>query len=156
MNQNKCSSVEITEDEISEFDGNKRIVSIHRKDIIKIVLKYGVIGERYLVQIICGLILTALGLVFGSLPIYHILKTGVSLSGPALGVIASAAPMVLVGIFLIAGLFKRRYYLLIQTGGKHRKVVFQDKIELPEISHFINTINSNLKYEIATDSELKL
>ena len=156
MNPNRCSSVEITEDEISEFDGNKRIISIQRKDIIEIVLKYGVVGERFLGHIICGLFLIAIGLVFGILPICHVVKTGAyPTSGAALGLIAFAAPAVLVGIFLITGLFKRRYYLRVQTRGKNRKVVFQDKIELPELSYFVSRVTSDLKYEIATDIKRK-
>lgn len=76
MDQIKCSSVEISEQEISEFDKNTKTVGIQRKDISEISLKYGFIGERFFVQIICGIILIALGLLLGLLPIFHMLKTG--------------------------------------------------------------------------------
>jgi len=157
MNNNKCSSVEITEDRISEFDRNKRVVSILRKDISEIVLKYGFVGERFLIQIICGLILILLSILFGFLPIYHMFKADDSFSGvPAATMIAFAVPMAVIGILLITGLFKRRYYLLVQSNNNQCKIIFQNKIELQEVSHFIDTVNSNLKYEITRDNELKL
>lgn len=145
----KCSTVEITRQEVAEFDRDRKIVSIKRDDIDQIALKYGVVGERILINILVGLLLIAIGIILGIFPLvpmfaykydpenYH----GVKL-------FALAAPLIFVGIYHVGKLFSRRYYLLISVGKKYRKIIFKDKIAVAEIQDYLNRANRIFGYDI--------
>lgn len=149
MNSIQCSTVRITAQEISELDRKQEILKIDRSAAEQIFLKHGIIGERIIIQVICGLVLLSIGIFFGLSPILGMISKGDYPSTVvALRPFAHASPLILIGAYLIFAIFKRRYFLLVEADGKSRKVVFQDKISDQEIDKFIYTANNNYGYNI--------
>lgn len=145
----KCSTVEITRQEVSEFDRSRKIISINRDDIDQIDLRYGVIGERILINIFVGIVLIVIGTIIGIFPLvpmfayeynpenFHGMKT-----------FALAAPLIFVGVYHVGKLFSRRYYLLIRVGKRYRKIIFKDKIDDTAIHEYLNRANRLFGYDI--------
>jgi hypothetical protein len=146
----RCSSVQVSADEIAEFDRKTKVRRIQKSDIIQITLKYGTAGEHFIGTIAAGLALGGLGVVLGIMPLVRIVLRGdyPQDSGYTLQGEAYAVPMVLIGLFLIRDLFKRRYYFRVKDHDRYYKVVFQDKISAAEVNDFVKRAESDLGYRI--------
>ena len=152
MNHLKFSTVEITEEEVAEYDGNKKIVAIERKDINTIDLKYGFIGEYFIVQIICGFVCIGISLILGFFPVIRMFSENDFPSTYAiLPTFAYAIPLIFIGLYLILSLLKRKYYLDVIFGNKRRKIIFQDDKSSIEIIDFVKKVNSGLGYHISIE-----
>ena len=148
----KYSTVEITEEEVAEYDGNTKIVAIERKDINTIDLKYGFIGENFIVQIICGFVCIGISMILGFFPVFRMFSEGDFPSTVAiLPTFAYAMPLILIGLYLILSLLKRKYYLDVVFGNKRRKIIFQGDKSSVEIIDFVKNVNSGLGYHISID-----
>ena len=148
----RLSSVDITREEIAEYDGKLKIISIDSKVIDKIELKFGIIGERFVSQILLAFGIIGLGIVFGILPLVnYLIKNDYPDTILFYKHITYALSLLPIGIYLLFRLYQRRFFLLVKTGDMKRKVIFKEKIDSEKIMEYLNRANKNFDYDIQTN-----
>ena len=159
----KLSSIEISRENISELDGKKVITSIPKNDILTIVLKYGNISERIVLQLIFSIFTILFGLYIGFMPTIKLIYDIYSNAGVDIGHTYPHQELMIIlfpiffipsGIYFFIVTLRRRYYLLITTQIDKRKFVFNDMVTFHELSLFICTAKE--KYGYAIESDLKI
>ena len=100
------------------------MVSIPKSDIVSITVCYGQSVEKPILQIIAGMLTVSLGFFIGVWPLVgYIYDAGTLRGGSKLLPYGLAVPLILIGIYLIAPVFRRCNYLLIVTiSGRRRKL----------------------------------
>jgi hypothetical protein len=138
------SSIEVSEESISEMDGKWKSVSILRKDIVDISLKYGFTTERPVTQAAVNIVLIMLGLSLGVYPLYGVLLHHDFPSEGAypLDIFAYAVPLIIIGVYLFYRMCAKRFYLLVRTEKDNRKLVFKDKVSQGEVKAFVMNCKS--------------
>lgn len=153
INQNclECSSVQIGDDgSILEKDRNRTVLSIPRDEIEKISIHYGSFSERPVIQAIISICLIIIGAI-AFLPVlrFIFLEKDPSGASPAnwkpfiLGL-----PLAMLGCWFFFDIFRRRYYLLIDTSEKSRKIVFKSEVSSSELFNFIQEAKIIFGYNI--------
>ena len=148
----RFGTVEITREEIAEFDGKYKIFSIERNQIIDVHLKFGMSRERILATIVSGVFLIAVGIVLGVMPLSQIfIKNDFKLSVSGWKPFVCSVPSIIIGIYLIKTSLERRYYLLVNLINGTRKVIFKDKIDYNDLENYIRKINNLFGYNIQSN-----
>lgn len=109
-------NLEISERGISEFSGNRRIIFIARDEIQSIEVRFGSKAERPLIQIIGGILLTALGAA-GAVMIVNGGGRGLRWG---LGFVVFGA----LGLWMLYEAMLKSHHLLVATRNDRRKLVF--------------------------------
>ncbi len=154
----KLYSVQFSSSEVCELDDGKVLVSIPRDKIRKLSLQRGTSANRPLPQFIIALILIVIG-VFCSSPILRFLTDAMSANAghasiTGLQLLAFGVPMILIGIWLIAEIVRKKYYLLIQTEDGSQKIAFESKAELLRINLFIRDVHQEFGYSISSNLDI--
>jgi len=145
----RISTVDITRDEIAEYDRKLKIIAIPRNQIDSVELKYGVPSERIILTIFIGIVLIAIGIILGFLPVFHMyLKSDWPKSAYCMKMFAMAMPLVVIGFYIIFNIFNRKYYLQIRFKNNERKIIFKENIYRPELYDYIKRVNKNFGYNI--------
>lgn len=114
---------------VSEFSGKRRVVFVPREEIQRIQIKTGSRAERPLVQSIAGVVLLGLGLV--GLRLF--IANGVTFLRWEAGFLLFGG----VGGWLLLEALRKGHYLLVICNKGSRKLVFDKKINEPELAQFL-------------------
>ncbi len=99
------------------------MVSIPKSKIISITVGYGQSVEKTILQIVAGMLTVSLGFFIGVWPLVgYIFDPGALRGGSKLLPYGFAAPLILIGIYLVVPVFRRCDYLVIVTGSGRRKL----------------------------------
>ena len=146
----RIADIEISEESISEYDRNRKIVMIPRETIKNISLEYGFSEERPIISILFGLVSLLIGTALGLMPVLKMLFrifNGEQVHGN-FGIFVFAIPLLFIGAWLIIRTFKYGHYLSVETANTTRKLSFGIKVERAEITSFIEECNRTLGYNI--------
>ncbi len=148
-----CSSVAISLSGISQLDGDAVVTTVPKEEIRRVTLAHDSRARRPFLQFFAGFILAATGLVF-LIAAFLIAEGGVyvvQLKSLVLGVPVLPIglwAMVGTGLWLIIGVFRGRYNLLIDTERGCRKIFFAESADIREIRDFIGRAVRELGYDI--------
>lgn len=137
--EKRIDRIAISETEIAEYDGHKKVVVIPIDDIKETVIEYGFSEERPITSIIIGFICLAPGVSLGLLPIYSYFSRflkGERIGGGNVGLFAFAVPLIFIGVYFIFKVFRRSYFLKIVTNTSNRKLPFNRNTEKTNIDIF--------------------
>ncbi|HAM50124.1 MAG TPA: hypothetical protein DCP92_05315 [Nitrospiraceae bacterium] len=157
----RCSSVEISGSAIRQRDGDRSVLIVPREQIQLIKLAYDTSAKNPFCQYFLGFTLFSLGLIgliatfIASLGGVSLIKMGSGDLGLPLIPIALWF-MIGIGFWLLIGIFRARYHLLIATEQGLRKIFFEQSIDIKEIQQFIRKAHLNFGYEIDTSILEKL
>jgi hypothetical protein len=148
-----CASVDISTNGISQLDGKKTINTIPREGIVRITLSHDSCSRHPFLRFLVGFVMIAMGIVLGIGAflldlggIYPVETEYVSFGIPV-------APLVIVSLiwaggWLLAGMLRGRYNLLIHTPNGIRKIFFTDSADIRDIRQFLRRAQTELGYEI--------
>ncbi len=103
------------------------MVSIPKSEIVSITVCYGQSVEKPILQMIAGVLTSLLGFFMGVWPLVgYIYDPGTLKGGSKLLPYGLALPLILIGIYLIAPVFRKCYYLIIATPSGKRKIPSKD------------------------------
>ncbi len=150
----RLSSVEISDNQVAETDGNRLIVSFPREQIVSMSLQRGIKSERPIIDIGIGATFFLIGF-YIFLPILSDLLTAI-VSGPVVSrygarrFVAMGLVFIPLGIYLIFDALRKRHFLLIaMIHGKKRKILFNTDISYTELRSFINEAQTRYGYHIS-------
>lgn len=155
----RIERIEISESGISEYDRNRRIIFIHKKNIEKVSLEYGFSEERKLLSVFLGFVVLAIGYVLGLHQIIRYITriiSGEHFYTSTIVFFAIATPMIFIGVYYILRAFRYGYYLKITTKGKIRMLPFGRSVSKSEIYSFVKECNKIFGYKIALAEKVSL
>ncbi len=148
-----CSGVKISVSGISQLQENGIVATVPREEIISVTLCHDSLSRRPFLRFSSGFILIAVGLVFLTTAfliaeggVYQMQLKSVALAVPLVPIVLWA--MVGFGLWLILGVFRGRYNLLVVTGAGSRKIFFKQSADIREIRNFIQRATRELSYHI--------
>ncbi len=150
-----CSTITITATGVSQQDGASAGVTIPREEIRMIKLSHDSRSRRPFLRFFIGFVLAVTGLVLITAA-FMMAEGGVAfvrMKPFALGIpVLPIALWLLVGagLWLILGVFRGRYNLLITADQGTRKLFFEESTDISEILSFIRRANRELGYAIDT------
>jgi hypothetical protein len=148
-----CASVDISTSGISQLDGNRTINTISREGIVRIALSHDSCSRHPFLRFLVGFVMIATGIVLGIGA--FLLDLGgiylVKMESFTFGI--PVAPLVIalliwVGGWLLAGMLRGRYNLLIHTPSGVRKIFFTKSADIRDIRQFLRRAQTELGYEI--------
>jgi hypothetical protein len=149
----RCSTVNISLSGISQLDGEAVVTAVPREEIRRITLAHDSRVRHPFLQFFAGFILIATGLVF-LIAAFLIAEGGVylvQLKSRTLGIPLLPIglwSMVGIGLWLITGVFRGRYNLLIDTRDGCRKIFFAESADIREIRDFVGRAVRELGYDV--------
>ncbi len=150
-----CSTVNISTSGISQLDGDAVVMTVPRDEIWRVALVHDSRARHPFLQFFAGFILIATGLVF-LIAAFLIAEGGVyliQLKSRTFGIPLLPIglwSMVGMGLWLIIGVFRGRYNLLIDTRDGCRKIFFAESADIREILDFVGRAVRELGYTIDT------
>jgi hypothetical protein len=136
--------VEFSPQSVALFDQQNKILTVLKKDVRQIILKYGFQSERPVVQAVFGVVLFLIGLYFIANFILHILINRIVYTTMLLSIL-----LLPVGVWFVLDGFRKRLYFEVWLDNDKRKFPLgktPDKVKLQE---FIK-VASQLGYFIDT------
>ncbi|MFC1824846.1 hypothetical protein ACFL9T_19225 [Thermodesulfobacteriota bacterium] len=152
MNKFRLSTVEISEKGIAELDEGRKTVFIKKDDIRGVVLKHGCIVQHPIIQMIFGVGILALGVLF--IPLLLQVFEATSPVGGGIKFVALGLPVLLIGFWLVRDVFKRRFYLNVETEKKCKKIVFNDPVTPVELMNLVEIAHIEYDYKIELNISL--
>jgi len=137
-------NVEFSAQSVALFDQQNKILTVLKKDVRQIILKYGFQSERPVVQAVFGVVLFLIGLYFIANFILHILINRIAYTTMLLSIL-----LLPVGVWFVLDGFRKRLYFEVWLDNDKRKFPLgktPDKVKLQE---FIK-VASQLGYFIDT------
>jgi len=144
INAERFHNVEFSTQDVTLFDQQSKILSVSKKDVRQITLKYGFQSERPFVQVGFGVVLLFIGLFFVVNFILHILINRIVYTTMLLSIL-----LLPVGVWFVLDGFRKRLYFEVWLDNDKRKFPLgktPDKVKLQE---FIK-VASQLGYFIDT------
>lgn len=139
--QIRFSTVGISNQSVSRYDGNVKTLSIPLDMIRNVSLEYGNPVERPMTQILIAFILVGLGLILGFWPLYSMISKGnLPETGTVLMPFCYAVPLMVIGGWFFVRCFQKKYFLYVETEGDKRKLVFESVNE-QEVRFFVDRAN---------------
>jgi hypothetical protein len=148
-----CSTVQISGSGISQLEGERIAATVPREDVRRIKLCYDPESRHPFLRFLAGFGLVVAGLVMiiadfiivevGIFRVHiasHTFSIPLATIGLWLGVGA--------GLWLLIGVFRGRYNLLINTGRGICKIFFAESTDIREIQRFVGRANLELGYDI--------
>ena len=149
----RCSNVEISADEITEFSGERAVFSVPRRQIRHIKLSYDTSVKTPFLHFFMGFTLTTLGII--GMTTFLIAAAGEGRfiqreSGHlALPLVPIALWVVIgLGIWLLMRVFRARYHFVVDTGGGERKIFFERSADVRDIQQLVRRARIAFGYEI--------
>ena len=146
----RLENIEISETGISEYERDRKIITIPAENIDRVLIKYGFSEERPIISVLVGLVLLIPGTGFGLLPLIKIflrMLRGELIYGN-LWIMAFALPLILIGLLYIKNAFRYGYYLKITNDGKYRKLPFGKSVNETDVYKFVKDCGRTYKYNI--------
>ncbi|MGC8494543.1 MAG: hypothetical protein ACP5SH_22700 [Syntrophobacteraceae bacterium] len=118
-----CGNIRFLEHEINELDGSQVLVSIPKSVILSITVCHGQSVEKPFRQVILGILMVLMGFVMGVWPLVsNVFSMGGPKGGSKLLIFGFAVPLIPIGIYTVAPVFRASSYLLICTTSGTRKL----------------------------------
>ena len=149
----RCLTVQISGSGISQIEGDRIMATVPKKEVRRIKLSYDPESRHPFLRFLAGFGLVVAGLVLiiadfiivevGIIPLHiasHTFNIPVATIGLWLGIGA--------GLWLLIGVFRGKYNLLIDTGQGIRKILFAESTDIREIQRFVGRANQELGYSI--------
>ena len=149
----RCSTVQILGASISQIEGDRIVATVPKEEVRHIKLSYAPESRHPFMRFFAGFGLVVAGLIMiiadyliveiGIIPVHiasHTFSIPLATIGLWLGVGA--------GLWLLIGVFRGRYNLLIDTGQGFRKIFFAESTDIRKIQRFIVRANQELGYDI--------
>lgn len=133
-------NVILSGEDIIELDGETMVATIPKESITAIRLKHGSGAERPLLQLLVATVCILAGL--------HFLLVRTLSSKRGLLLLLSMLTLLIVGLWLLFEVVRRRAYLEVATRSDVRKIVFKGRVERQKLLGFIQDANTKLGYEI--------
>ena len=142
----ECGGVAFDEQRLQEIDEGQVMVSVERSDIQRIRLRSGLISPHPILQMILAGPFLAIGLI----PIVHFIHWAVR-GGAFYRATVFAAPVLVIGVMLLLGAFRRGRFLEVETNRGRKRFAFRRRTDPTAISHFASGIET--AYNIAVERE---
>jgi len=138
---------------MSQMDGDKVVVTVPKEEIQRVKLSHDSRSRHPFLRFFAGFVLVTTGLIFLTAAfiiaeggIYLVQLQSYTLGIPVIPIVLWA--MVGVGLWLLVGVFRGRYNLLIDTEKGSRKIFFAPSADIREIERFIERANRELGCDI--------
>ncbi len=148
-----CSKVQISASGIKQMEGDSILVEVPKAEIRKVKLCHDSKSRypflRFLsgfVLVVTGFILVIAAFIMAEGGVYMVKIRSLTLEIPLAPILIWL--MVGIGMWLLIGVFRGRYNLLINTQGGIRKIFFGESADIKEIILFVKRANQELGYEI--------
>jgi hypothetical protein len=128
-----------------DFVIEKGSTKIPIQSIRKMSVEFGFLSKHPLIQLILGMIVSALGL----LPIFHFFLV-FQYGGKFKFIEALAVAFFVVGIYLVISCLRKGYFLSLETEFGNKRLVFGNKVRKDEVVDFIKTAR-NFGYSIFSE-----
>ncbi|MDB6019806.1 MAG: hypothetical protein JWR19_4295 [Pedosphaera sp.] len=136
-------TVKASAEGVSEVSKGRILVFVNKAEIERIELSSGSGAENPVLQLVLGILLTALG---ASAVVPICLGNGLMLRY-GLGFIFFG----LVGVWMIFEALQKRTYLLVSTRKDRRKLFFKGKVDAKQLAEFLDAAQENFGYQIVTN-----
>jgi hypothetical protein len=115
-----CGNIWLSPDAVCELEEDTVILTIAKADIVALSVSFGRASDRPVAQLVAGVLLCAVGCFLGVVPLSHFVSAmvrGDVIREPlfTLRPFAYAAPAILLGLWLLWGVFHARHFLLVHT-----------------------------------------
>ncbi len=148
-----CSSVNISASGISQLNGDRIIAAVPREGIQRIILGHDSLARHPFFRFLVGFVLVASGIIL-AIGAFLLDLGGVYLvrmEQYTFGV--PVAPLVIVlfiwvGGWLVIGVLRGRFNLLIHTPMGTRKIFFEAAADIRDIRRFLERAQRELGYEV--------
>jgi len=150
-----CAAVKITESGICQVEGDKVVATVPKEEIRRVRLSHDSQSRHPFLRFFTGFALVTTGLIL-LIAAFIIAEGGVYLlQMQSYTLRIPISPIVLwlmvgVGLWLLVGVFRGRYNLLLDTEKGTRKIFFTASADIREIRCFIERANGELGYDIDT------
>lgn len=142
INAERFHNVEFSTQDVTLFDQQSKILSVSKKDVRQITLKYGFQSERPFVQVGFGVVLLFIGLFFVVNFILHILINRIVYTTMLLSILLFP-----VGVWFVIDGFRKRLYFEVSLDNDKRKFPLGKNPDRGELQKFIK-VASQLGYSI--------
>jgi hypothetical protein len=126
-------NIEISENGLSEFSGNRRIIFIPKAEIQSVKVRFGSSAERPVVQVIAGLLLLGLGIAGAAMVMASGMRGVLRGLRWGLGFMVFGA----FGVWFLHETFKKTHYLHVTSHKDSRKLVFRGEFKDAELNQFL-------------------
>ena len=130
-----CCGIRLTEQNLSEIDSGRIMVTVSKQDIQRIVLRHGVQAPHPATQLIAGIVLISLGY----FPIRH-LAYWFQHGGVYFDYEAWIIALVIAGMFMVRGASKKGYFLDVELSQGHKRLAFQKNPDAKDLDIFVGLI----------------
>jgi len=149
----RCSTVQISGSGISQLEGDRITATVPKEEVLRIKLSYDPESRHPFLRFLAGFGLVVAGLVLiiadfiivevGIIPV-HIASHTFSIPAATIGMWLGVGA----GLWLLIGVFRGRYNLLINTGEGVRKIYFAASADIREIQRFVGRASQEMGYDI--------
>jgi hypothetical protein len=148
-----CASIDISATGIKQLGGSRAMAAVRREDIGRIVLGHDSRSRHPFLRFLVGFVLVTSGIILAIGA--FLLDLGgvylVKMESFTFGI--PVAPLVIVlfiwaGGWLVLGVLRGRYNLLIHTPQGTRKIYFAETADIRDIRKFLERAEQELGYEI--------
>jgi hypothetical protein len=148
-----CASIDISASGIRQLCGDRTLVAVQREDILRIVLGHDSRTRHPFLQFLVGFVLVTSGIILGigafllDLGGVYLVKMEQFTFGVPIAPLAIVL-FIWAGGWLVLGVLRGRYNLLIHTPEGARKIAFADDADIRDIRAFLERAQCELGYEI--------
>ncbi len=149
----RCSTVQISATCISQLEDSRIAVTVPKEDIRRIKLSFDPASRHPFLRFLAGFGLVVAGLIL-IIADFIIVEVGIfrfHIASHTFSVPVATIGLWLwvgAGLWLLIGVFRGRYNLLIKTANGIRKIFFEGSADIREIQHFVGRANQELGYDI--------
>jgi hypothetical protein len=130
--------VDVGPEGVAEVDARGRIVFVPREKIRRIVFRKGMATERPLLHAFFAVVCFGIG--WGTFAVYR----GWQAQGGILPAeVMGGFTLVPLGIGMLWALFRRRFFLRVETADDARHLIFRGKLESTELKRFLDDMESD-------------
>lgn len=149
----RCFRVEVSGSGICELSGKRIAVNIPRDQIRRINLCSGTDVKYPFFRYSLGLALFSLGVIVLALTFLSAVGRGYPVHSESGAFVLPLVPLALwfiagIGFWLLAGVFRVRYFFLVETEKSTSKIFFGKAADVDEIKKFIRRVNMRFGYAI--------
>ena len=142
-----CCGIRLTQQNLSEIDSGRIMVTIAREDIRRVTLRHGIQASHPIIQLFAGIILSGLGY----FPIRHFVHW-FQHGGFYFDVEALILVPVVAGLFLVVGAFKKGYFLEVELPRANKRLSFERNPDPTELQNLIRLIEEHYTLKVLRDA----
>ena len=149
----RCLRVEVSASGIRQWSSNRTSNIIPRDQIRRITLCSGTDAKYPFFQYVLGLVLFSIGLLGLAVSLLEVIGRGYLVQSEPGVIVLPLTPLALlltaaIGFWILAAIFRVRYYFMIETKKGTRKIFFGKSTDVDEIRRFIWKVKMSFGYVI--------